>query len=108
MSDAGEVNGAVEQDEKVDALKTIHEIGLLNASDAPDRELQMWLKAGDLASEYMKFNPFWALNSALWEYGMKTAEYKNFVEENKDNFTRAFWGEFANGVKLCMGPLMMN
>lgn len=89
----------------VDTIGNLTEMAETISGDDPDKWLQLWLQGGDQLSEFTKYNPFWALNSNLWEYGMKTAEWKNFVEENKDNFTQAFWGEFADGFVICMESL---
>lgn len=89
----------------VDTVNNLGEMAETISGDDPDKWLQLWLQIGDQTSEFTKYNPFWALNSNLWEYGMKTEEWKNFVEENKDNFTQAFWGAFADGFVDCMKSL---
>ena len=95
----------------VEIFEGAWDIGKECLSDDPDKWLKAYLAGGDLLSDMVDHDSgvgavvgtgIWGFNKSLWENLMKTDEYKAFVEENKDNFTSAFWDCTLEGLADCI------
>lgn len=98
----------------VEIFEGAWDIGKECLSDDPDKWLKAYLAGGDLLSDMVDHDSgvgavlgtsIWELNKSLWENLMETDEYEEFVEENKDNFTQAFWECTWEGWKDCIADI---
>ena len=84
------------------------------AEDDPDKWLKVYLKGGDLLSEFLGDDAgssvsgaIWDFNANLWEDLMATEEYQEFVQKNNttEKFHKAFWECTWEGLVDCMSDL---
>lgn len=93
-----------------DMVEYINGIGKLSQiieANEPDMFLQLYLQTGDMFSLAVENNTdvIWEFNSGLWKSLMETEQYKQFVEDNKDNFGEAFWKAAWDGWGECVQHL---
>lgn len=102
----------------VSALGDIKDIGEIIVSDAPDKDVKIVLKFGDLFVDGVEeitgkenaATALWNYQSTLWEYGMKTQEYKDFAEANRGHVGLTMIGitgvEFVDALTEMPGDII--